>query len=92
MTKEEKIYIYIYICREREREKEKRGQESVGKGEGRGRGRSGRVGDCGKAGTVGWRVKKGKEKLKRNQKEKYLYSTRPQHQSKSSDERTAVKS
>lgn len=76
MTKEEKIFIYIYICRERERER-KRGQESVGKGEGRGRGRLGGVGECGRAGTVGWRVKKGKEKLKQNQKEKYLYSTRP---------------
>lgn len=88
MTKEEKIYIYIFIYVEREKERE---DKRVW-----GRGRKRRAGQVGsglwEGGRVGLKVKKGRKKLKQNQKEKYLYSTRPQHQSKSSDERTAVKS
>lgn len=47
------------------------------------------AGSVGGWGGVGLRVKKGKEEVKT--KLKGLYSTRPQHQSKSSDERTPVK-
>lgn len=90
MTKEEKIYIYIFIYVERERKRER--TRECGQG---GRKRQGEVGwgrECGRAGRVGLRVKKGKEEVKTKLKGKIFIQHRPQHQSKSSDERTAVKS
>lgn len=84
MTKEEKIYIYIFIYVERERKGNKRVW-------GEGRVRASGIREGGETGRGGGQ-RRGRKKLKQNQKEKYLYSTRPQHQSKSLDEKTAVKS
>lgn len=76
MTKEEKIYIYIYICRERERERGQECGQGGRKRQGRGEGR----GECGRAGRVGERVKKGKEEVKTKLKGKIFI----QHQTTAS--------
>lgn len=78
------IYIFIYV----EREKKRKSVGGGGEEEVRGGG-----GECWGAGRIRCRMKKVKKEVQNKiKKEKSLYSTRPQHQSKSSDERTAVKS